>query len=548
MAFSAEHLGDEMLTSISGPFRKLPDLLDALMRAVAEQVRPIGGSIRLRGVGTLVIGHHGGATATDWLSEPAAEQVPASGYHDAWPPAAGAAAVEPDGAQRSLRFPICYAGNELGELLLDMPTALAADDPALEALGHFARHCGLIVKRYEVRRWAEQRLGRPLMLVGMSKPLRDLERFLEAAARGDLPVLLRGEFGTEKALIAATIHCSSAHAAGPFFQVECADASGSPGSWIQQAAGGTLFLSGIDELDPGLQKQLPQYLPSRLDQWLPSSKRESVRLIASTTTDLHALARDGQFSRALLAELDFLSAVIPPLRERTGDIEALIGQALERNGYRAEEKRTDALVAMCKAHSWPENLSELERVIARLAVMTEGRPIGRGDIFQHAPGLFAEGSEDAEDADGAAVDASRWVQAALGTDRAALGGMHEALRRALTYLGGHHGEAITLPQLAWHANVSSSHLSYLFRTSIGMPFKALLCHIRVHRAREMLAAEMRRSITDVALSVGFADLSHFERSFRRIAGQSPRDFRRALGGLERIGAAGPRAARPNASA
>lgn len=369
-----------MLTSISGPFRKLPDLLDALMRAVAERVHPIGGSIRLCGVGTLVIGHHGGATVTDWLSEPPSGQVLAGGYHDLWPPAASVAVTEPDGTQRSLRFPICYAGIELGELLLEMPIALSADDPALEALGHFARHCGLIVKRYEVRRWAEQRLGRPLMLVGMSKPLRDLERFLEAAARGDLPVLLRGEFGTEKALIAATIHCSSAHAAGPFVQVECADASGSPGSWIQQAAGGTLFLSGVDELDPRLQKQLPQYLPSRLDQWLPSTKREGVRLIASTTTDLHALSQDGLFSRALLAELDFLSAVIPPLRERTGDIEALIGQALERNGYQAEEKRTDALVAMCKAHSWPENLSELERVIARLAVMTEERPISRGDV------------------------------------------------------------------------------------------------------------------------------------------------------------------------
>lgn len=126
--------------------------------------------------------------------------------------------------------------------------------------------------------------------------------------------------------------------------------------------------------------------------------------------------------------------------------------------------------------------------------------------------------------------------------------MHESLSRALTYLGAHHGEAISLPQLAWHANVSASHLSYLFRTSIGMPFKGLLCHIRVHRAREMLAAEMRRSITDVALSVGFADLSHFERSFRRIVGQSPRDFRRALGGMEQTRVSGRPAVRPNAPA
>lgn len=531
MAFSTEHLGDELLTGLAGPFRSLPELLEVLMRGIAERLRPSGGSIRLSGTGTLVIGHHGGETVSDWLAEPGGREVPVAAFHEPWPPVAvPSTTIATAGADRSLRFPISYAGIELGELLLEMPVPVAADDPAREALRHFARHCGLIVKRFEVRRWAEQRLGRPLMLVGMSKPLRELERFLEVAARGDLPVLLRGEFGTEKAPIAATVHCCGTNAAGPFVQVECADASGSPGAWMEQAAGGTLFLNGIDELDPRLQQQLPQYLPSRLDQWLPSRRPEVVRLIASTTADLHALAGEGRFSRALLAELDFLSATIPPLRDRTGDIEALICQALERNGYRAEEKRTDALVAMCEAHSWPENLFELERVIARLAVMTEERPIQRGDICRHAPGLVADPGEEGEDGGAAeGADVAYWVRAAVGGDRAALDGVHEALVRALVHLGRHYAEPLTLPELASHANVSPSHLTFLFRIGIGMPFKALLCHVRVHRACELLAADARRSITDVALSVGFSDLSHFERSFRRIAGQSPREFRRAFG-------------------
>lgn len=516
MAFSAEHIGDELLTSVSGAFQTLPDFLDALMRALAKRLRPIGGSIRLNGLGVLVIGHHGGETVSDWLGEAEAVQRPAAGM-----PAGGAL----------LCFPISYAGAELGELLLEMPEPLAADDPARELLRHFARHCGLLVKRYEVRRWSEQRLGRPLLLVGMSRPLRDLERFLEISSRRDLPVLLRGEFGTEKAQLAATIHCCSARGGGPFIQVDCADPDGSPGAWMKRAEGGTLFLSGVDELDERLQKQLPQYLPSRLDQWLPSAPAQSVRLIASTTNDLHALAHRGDFSRALLAELDFLSTTIPPLRDRAGDIEALICQALERNGYRAEDKRTDALVALCKAHSWPENLFELERVIARLAVMTEGRPIQHSDICRHAPAIVADMADsEPEEEVLAAIDAERWIHAAIEGKGPALHGLHEGLVRALVHLGQNYAEPIALGQLAWHANVSPSHMSFLFRSAIGMPFKTLLCHIRIHKACEMLAADGRRNVTDVALSAGFSDLSHFERCFRRIVGRSPRAFRRSLAG------------------
>ena len=77
------------------------------------------------------------------------------------------------------------------------------------------------------------------------------------------------------------------------------------------------------------------------------------------------------------------------------------------------------------------------------------------------------------------------------------------------------------------AGVSPSHLSFLFRSVVGLPFKALLGRIRIRKARELLAADSRPNITQVAMSVGFTDLSHFEKSFRRIVGQSPREFRRS---------------------
>jgi AraC-like DNA-binding protein len=526
VAFSSDHVGDELLDSINRPFRTLPELLGALLRALADRTPLIAGSLSLRGIGTLILRRTGRETVTDWI----ADETGASG--SALP------LVHPPGAPSGpglLILPLAYADAPLGELRLKMMLAAGPADPETELLRHFARHCALLVKRYQVRNWSERRLGRPLLLVGLSKSLRELEGFLEISARGRLPVLLRGEFGTEKAQLAATIHCCGPSADGPFVQVDCAEPSGAPAQWIERAEGGTLYLGDIDELEPRLQKQLPQHLPSRLHQWLPAPGAAKVRLIASTTADLNERARDGLFSRSLLAELDFLSATIPPLRDRPGDIEPLVCHALERNGYRAEDKSTDALISFCGDYDWPENLFELERTVARLAVLTEGRPIGIDDICRHAPAIVPAGLPGAAAGGGAdaaaAGGADHWVQCAIDGDAATMRGLHHALRKALTTLGSQYDEQISLGRLAGHAGVSPSHLSFLFRSVVGMPFKSLLGHIRIRKAREMLSADGRHNITQVAMSVGFSDLSHFEKSFRRIVGQSPREFRRGTASL-----------------
>lgn len=517
MAFSSEHVGDELLDSINRPFRTLPELLDALMRALAERAGVAAGALVVRGLGTLVLRRSLGETSVDWIAGD------------------GAAPPDPPGAPAgpgTLVLPLCYADAGLGELRLALDPPVAAGEPRAELLGHFARHCALLVKRYQVRNWSERRLGRPLLLVGLSKALRELEAFLEVSARGSLPVLLRGEFGTEKAQLAATIHCCGPTADGPFVQVDCAEPADAPAQWVRRAEGGTLYLGDIDELDPRLQKQLPQHLPSRLQQWLPATGPAKLRLIASTTADLHARAREGLFSRTLLAELDFLSATIPPLRDRPGDIEPLICQVLERNGYRPEEKRTETLVSLCGAYDWPENLFELERTVARLALFSESRPIGMEEICRHAPDIVPAGQPGAPPPAAAARAtpaeraADHWVRCATGGDPAALAKLHHALRKALLRLGAHYEEPISLGQLARHAGVSPSHLGFLFRSNVGMPFKLLLGHIRIRKARELLATAGQPNITQIAMSVGFSDLSHFEKSFRRIVGQSPREYRR----------------------
>ena len=94
-------------------------------------------------------------------------------------------------------------------------------------------------------------------------------------------------------------------------------------------------------------------------------------------------------------------------------------------------------------------------------------------------------------------------------------------------MGRHYAESISLGQLAHISAVSPSHLSFLFRTSLGTSFKSLLQGIRVEMAKACIRNGGPQRITEVAQRVGFADLSHFEKSFRRLGGQSPREYRRA---------------------
>lgn len=498
------HASPEFLHSAHPPSLRLGHLLGAKLRSLADQAGLAGVSLWLRDAGTLALSRVDGCVRVEWLEA----AVPADGQHV---------------------LPVMYGDASLGELHLAWPQGAVrgpAGDGLCEAV---ARQCALLVKRYEVQRWALQRLGRSVLLVGQCPALLELDGFVEKAARSALPVLLAGEFGTEKAALAVAIHGAGPRRDGPFVEVRCADPEGSPAQWFAAARGGTLFFNGIDDLAQQWQGQLPQHLPSRLGQWPAGAQAQAPRVIVAATADLRERAAAGRFSQALLAELDFLRATLPPLRERGDDIEHLVAVALERQGHGVAHKCSDELMALCRAYAWPENLFELERVIARLAVMTDGHPIRHADVARHAPWMVAQAPCVPAPVPPVPAGPEHWVRCALHRNAEALAALHPGLRRALAYLAEHYAEPIALGQLAQHAHVSPSHLSYLFRSALHTTFKPMLQRIRVEKAKEMLVAAGRRRITEVAWSAGFADLSHFEKSFRRIVGQSPSEFRRGVG-------------------
>ncbi|WP_238319558.1 AraC family transcriptional regulator, partial [Xanthomonas maliensis] len=452
----------------------------------------------------------------------------------------GGAAAEQDGWWS---FPVRHAQQMLGELI--MASVHGGLTPAMVSLGQgVAKCCAYLIKRQQAQAWSESHLQRSLSIAGVSAAVWAIDAFVERAADSWLPVIIRGEFGSEKDEAAVLLHASGPWQQGPLVMIDCADPVGDPEGWFERAAGGTLVLRGIDELEEALQRRLPQCMRGWQGWGKMADGNGGVRVIASTTADLAQRVRNGHFSHALLAQLDFLALTLAPLRERAADIAFHVDLVLERHGLQSRELVTDGVMEALRRYRWPDNLSELERVLLRLAVMAGNSPIMVSDLHRHAPRLAEclpqETQDDAPPTGQSAEDGPvgwprtsipfDWIPGLLHRPGQRFATLHDALRRALVYLGEHYADPLTLADLAQQAHVSQSHLGFLFREELGTTFKPLLQQLRIEKAKDLLQMQPKLRITEVALKVGFGDLSHFEKSFRRLVGVSPREFRNADSG------------------
>lgn len=234
-----------------------------------------------------------------------------------------------------------------------------------------------------------------------------------AMAPGDAPppVLIRGETGTGKELVARSLHYDGRRADSPFIEINCAalpaqlveselfghergaftDARERRIGLVEAADGGTLFLDEIGDLDLSVQVKLLKVLEDRTVRRLGSSRerRVDVRFVAATHRSLEDMVRDGRFRADLYYRLSVVTLQVPPLRDRAGDVEALAEHFLALHGQRYGKPGLvldDAARALMARHAWPGNVRELRNAMEQAALSAgAGKVVGLANIPLAAP-------------------------------------------------------------------------------------------------------------------------------------------------------------------
>jgi DNA-binding NtrC family response regulator len=238
-------------------------------------------------------------------------------------------------------------------------------------------------------------------IVGRSPAMREMTALARKVAESEVSsVLLQGESGTGKDLVAKAIHYASRRSDSPFVAINCAaipstlieselfgyekgaftDAKARKEGLFEQAEGGTLFLDEIGELELGLQAKLLRVLEEGTFRRVGGLKDIplDVRVIAASNRDLKAESRRGRFREDLYYRLSVIQIDIPPLRERGGDVLLLaehylqtLGGALRRGARRLSPEVAEAL----RRYAWPGNVRELRNTIERVLILEEGNSI-----------------------------------------------------------------------------------------------------------------------------------------------------------------------------
>ena len=345
------------------------------------------------------------------------------------------------------------ASDYLAKPIVDSELSLALD----KAL----RQQALLAENKVLRERLDQRHGLG-SIVGSDYRMVKAYELIEAVAPSKATVLMTGESGTGKSVVARAIHQLSPRASKPYVEIHCGsipetlleselfgyvrgaftDAKRDRRGLFQEAQGGTLFLDEISEIPLNLQAKLLRVIEDKEVRPLGTSHAEKVdtRIVAATNQSLQDLVRQGKFRQDLFYRLNVINLTLCPLRERVEDIPLLIEHFIDQFSAHATRKitgvTTEALDALLR-YSWPGNIREWQHVIERAVLFCDDTRLGVRDL---TPEVRGDGRMSTTPMPGAvhvtslAAEAAAQLAAGAGAGAGAEGGLREQVRAAMARL------------------------------------------------------------------------------------------------------------------
>ena len=365
------------------------------------------------------------------------------------------------------------------------------------ALTNAMRHSQRTRQRATLQREVRSQ-DRHTMLFGRGKAMAELQGMIDRVVDVDVPVLIQGETGTGKELVARALAAPSLLRGKPFVKINCAALpsdlfeaelfgfdrgaftgaiQAKPGKF-EMANGGTIFLDEIGEIPVDLQSKLLQVLQDGQFSRIGGSNeiRADVRVIAATNRDLNQLALDGQFRRDLFFRLNVIPMHVPPLRERQDDIPLLADLFLKRYAVfynRPYAPMSSDMMDDCLRYRWPGNIRELENLMQRTIVLGTETP-ARQALSQNAA---AVGPQTPAGPPALDVVESRAAKAEGAPD--ATGGRDPRSLKHVARMAAHQAEAAAIRRML--QQTGGDHKQAAIK--LGVCYKALLYKAKESRWR-----------------------------------------------------------------
>ncbi|QAZ68182.1 sigma-54-dependent transcriptional regulator [Solidesulfovibrio carbinolicus] len=310
-------------------------------------------------------------------------------------------------------------------------------------------------------------------IIGQSPAMQELYKAIGRAAPTDATVLVRGESGAGKELVARAVYQHSLRADKPFLVINCVaipetlleselfgyekgaftGAAGRKVGKIEQANHGTVFLDEIGDMPMAIQAKLLRLLQEKNVERLGGRQviPVDVRIIAATNRDLEAAVRQGQFREDLYYRLKVVTLTLPPLRERPGDIPLLVRYFLSRHAREMGQSNpgvSEEAMAKLIAHDWPGNVRELGNALKKALIFSRGAPLSPDEVRKALGAPLRQGAEAAAGEDGDPIAETIRRELASGRDGLFEELMdrfgHMVIRLALEATGGNRSQAARL--------------------------------------------------------------------------------------------------------
>lgn len=385
--------------------------------------------------------------------------------------------------------------------------------------------------------------------VGDSSALKLTKQRLISMTNSVLPVLIYGKKGTGKKVAAKMLHDYDKGVNSPFITINCQKSERSPlwqrieEGW-RKAERGSLFISNIDSLTEEESSNLRSFL-SAIDMF---ESAQTVRLITSTR-QLPTHQSESMLEHIFIEWMQYHSFTIelPTLEERAEDIEDLIRHYQQQIPAIGRLRIGSSALTLLKQYQWPENVFHLKHCLEILASQRHASNITREILLDDFPYMAPSETSDQSNhkSEGSFQSVYRFKKPENGIQENSLIDLlannepignsvsrivcNPILEKAIAYLYNNFTQPISLDELANYVCISSSHLSYLFKTSLGLSFKQTLLLLRIVEAMKLLTENPNRQVTQVCDDVGFCDLSFFIRKFKATVGISPGAYRNQYG-------------------